>query len=83
MAIQSKTSRRLLRRRQTQVCKVLVEGIESDGIYYGRSYGEAPEVDGLVYISSDNPLKIGEFTDVRITRAFEYDLLGEAYESRK
>ena len=46
--------------------------------FTGRSYGETPE-DGLFLLVMIT--KIGEFTDVRITRAFEYDLL--KYESRK
>jgi ribosomal protein S12 methylthiotransferase len=83
MSIQRKVSKRLRRARQGQVCEVLIEGMESEGLYYGRSYGEAPEVDGLVYITSSIPIKTGAFVGVKITKAFDYDLLGEAYEFSK
>ncbi len=56
--------------------KVLVEGF-SDGKYFGRSYRDAPEIDGLVYISYNEPLIIGNYYDIFITKALEYDLLGE------
>lgn len=83
MAAQAKVSKRLLRARQGQQCEVLIEGMESEGFYYGRSYGEAPEVDGLVYVHSSTPLKTGEFIKTKITKVFNYDLLGEAYEFSK
>lgn len=54
--------------------KVLVEG-EEDGALYGRSFRDAPEVDGMVYISGD--AEIGEFARVEITEAMDYDLMGE------
>jgi ribosomal protein S12 methylthiotransferase len=52
---------------------VLVEG-QGDGLTIGRTYRDAPEIDGLVVIEGDAPL--GEFTPVRITGAMEYDLTG-------
>ncbi|BBJ27518.1 30S ribosomal protein S12 methylthiotransferase RimO [Athalassotoga saccharophila] len=56
--------------------KTLVEGFEN-GMYFGRTYMDAPEIDGLVYISSSKPVKIGTFVDVKI-KSFEfYDLEGE------
>lgn len=61
---------------QGKILKVIVEGY-SDGQYFGRSYRDAPEVDGLVYFNSDKILNIGEFCYVLITKALEYDLLGE------
>ena len=63
--------------------KVLVEGFE-DGRYIGRSYRDAPEIDGLIFFTSDNDVKMGSFVDVLITDAADYDLLGEnAYEHSK
>lgn len=56
--------------------EVLIEGLE-DGRYFGRSYKDAPEIDGAVYFESDKALQPGEFCVVRITRADEYDLVGE------
>jgi ribosomal protein S12 methylthiotransferase len=51
--------------------KVLVDG-EGDGVSVGRSYRDAPEVDGLVII--DGKLPVGEMAEVRITGAMPYDL---------
>ncbi|SNX55459.1 30S ribosomal protein S12 methylthiotransferase RimO [Thermoanaerobacterium sp. RBIITD] len=56
--------------------EVVVEGFEN-GLYYGRSYMDAPEIDGVTYIKSNKKLNYGEFINVRITNAFEYDLMGE------
>lgn len=55
---------------------VLVEE-KQDGAYIGRSQGDAPEVDGVVYINTRQLLKIGKFVQVRITDTLEYDLVGE------
>ncbi len=77
MSVQSKVSKRLRRARQGQKCEVLIEGMESEGLYYGRSYGETPEVDGLVYVTSPSLLKTGDFVAIKITKVFDYDLLGE------
>jgi ribosomal protein S12 methylthiotransferase len=63
--------------------KAIVEGVADDGIfYYGRTYAEAPDIDGLVYFTSPEPLQAGEFVEVRILNTDDYDLIGEAlYES--
>jgi ribosomal protein S12 methylthiotransferase len=56
--------------------KVLVEALEGD-FYIGRSYRDAPEVDGEVLINAKNTnLKIGEFYDVMVDDYDEYDLFG-------
>jgi ribosomal protein S12 methylthiotransferase len=49
-----------------------------DDTYLGRSQYDAPEVDGCVYVQSSKLLKAGDFVDVKITDAYEYDLAGEA-----
>ena len=56
-----------------RVLDVLVEG-ENDGISVGRSYRDAPEVDGLVIIDGEVP--VGEMVPVRISGAMAYDLTG-------
>ncbi len=53
---------------------VLVEGV-GDGLSVGRSYRDAPEIDGLVLVPTELP--VGEIVPVRITEALEYDLVGE------
>jgi len=59
--------------------KVLIEEKEKDSLntYIGRSEYDAPDVDGVVYVRSDAPLKAGDFVRVMITDAYEYDLAGE------
>jgi ribosomal protein S12 methylthiotransferase len=55
---------------------VLVEEQMEPGLFTGRSSFQAPEVDGIIYIDSKNAV-VGEFADIRITDALEYDLRGE------
>lgn len=56
---------------------VLIEGIQEDGMLIGRTYRDAPEIDGLVFISGDAP--IGGIVPVKITGVVgDYDLLGSA-----
>ena len=58
--------------------KVLVEEKEDDGTtYVGRSEFDAPEIDNSVIIGADKELKIGDFVDVIITDAMDYDIIGE------
>ncbi len=60
------------------VYTTLVGGISDDGIfYYGRTYGEAPDIDGTVYFTSSYPLTIGSFVDVKILNTDDYDLIGD------
>jgi ribosomal protein S12 methylthiotransferase len=58
--------------------KVLIEEKEKDSkeTYIGRSEYDAPDVDGVVYVRSKKPLKAGDFVQVLITDAYEYDLAG-------
>ncbi len=56
--------------------KVLVELEEDDGSYYGRSQYDAPEIDNGVLFTSKVKLKPGDFTQVTIIDAFDYDLVG-------
>ena len=48
-----------------------------DGRVYGRSYAEAPDVDGKVYLERADDLAIGSYVPVRLIRAEEYDMIGE------
>jgi len=56
--------------------KVLIDKKEA-GRYLGRTEFDSVEVDNEVLINADKPLKIGEFVEVRITKAYDYDLEGE------
>ena len=56
---------------------VLCDGFDTVAeIYYGRSYADAPDVDGRVYFTSPKKVKEGEFVNVKITEALDYDLVG-------
>ena len=57
--------------------KAIVEEI-SEGEYIGRTEFDAPEVDGEIFIRSERKLEIGEFVNVEITDAYEYDISGVA-----
>ena len=66
-----------------QVKEVFIEGFSpEEQVWVGRSRGDAPEVDGLVFVQSPEELHSGDMIPVRITAAGDYDLIGEyEYES--
>jgi ribosomal protein S12 methylthiotransferase len=76
MRHQQRISTDKLRTRVGQTMQVLVEH-ETDEGWVARSYADAPEIDGLVYIDTDETLQPGEFVQVRITDSDEYDLYAE------
>jgi ribosomal protein S12 methylthiotransferase len=58
--------------------KVLCDGYDTVAeIYYGRSEGDAPDVDGKVYFKAPRKINPGAFVEVKITEALDYDLVGE------
>lgn len=57
--------------------KCIVEGYTDDGIVILRSEHDAPEIDGVVYAKSNEPVVPGDIEEIKITRADEYDLFGE------
>ncbi len=60
--------------------KCIVEGYTDDGVIILRSEHDAPEIDGVVYASSETPVVPGDIEVVKITDADEYDLFGEIIE---
>ena len=57
---------------------VMVEGkVADENVYVGRTYKDAPNVDGLIFINTDVELMSGDFAKVKVTGALEYDLIGE------
>lgn len=63
------------------VFEVIIEGyMASDDVYVGRTYRDAPNVDGMVFVQAPYELISGTFVRVRITDANEYDLTGELIE---
>ncbi|MBR2528994.1 MAG: 30S ribosomal protein S12 methylthiotransferase RimO [Blautia sp.] len=61
-----------------QSLMVLIEGkVSGEAAYVGRSYADAPKVDGYIFIQTTQELTTGDFVRVRITGSLEYDLIGE------
>ena len=59
--------------------EVVVEGYDRYGeCYFGRSAFDAPDIDGKVFFASERPLTIGDFVNVEIIDAMDYDLMGQA-----
>jgi ribosomal protein S12 methylthiotransferase len=75
MLKQQEISSQKLKQRVGKDLQVLVEQKSDDG-YIARSYADAPEIDGLVYIDTDLSLDPGEFYQVRIYNSNEYDCYG-------
>ena len=64
-----------------RILDVMIEGkIAEEDVYVGRTYKDAPNVDGFVFVNTDRMLMTGDFARVRITGSNEYDLIGELYE---
>ena len=57
--------------------EVLVDGVDEDGSYVGRTQYDAPEIDNTVIFSSAKRLEPGDMVKVKIIDAFDYDLVGE------
>ena len=81
MEIQQNISLDLNRKKIGQTFKVIVDRKEG-GNFIGRSESDSPEVDNEVIIKSDEYLRAGEFVNVRVTAASEFDLTGEALSVR-
>jgi len=76
MGIQQLISAELSAAKIGQTLKVLIDR-EDDEFFIGRTEFDSPEVDGEVLISKDTPLKIGQFYQVLITEADDFDLYGK------
>jgi len=58
--------------------EVMIEGkVVEENAFVGRTYKDAPNVDGLIFVNADVPLMSGDFCRVKVTGALEYDLIGE------
>ncbi len=78
MQTQFGVNEELIRKNIGKTLTVLVDGYDDVAeVYYARSFADAPDVDGRVYFKSENPIAPGDFVDVRITEALDYDLVGE------
>lgn len=83
MAIQCVISEEINQSYEGQHLTVLVEGKDSEqeGLSYGRSYREAPDIDGKIFIENEpNPI-VGEFIETEVIQGFTYDLVVEKTEA--
>ena len=78
MSLQQKISKQNLKNKIGKEVEVLVEDKSFDGkTYIGRSYMDVPDIDGVVYIESDDEIQIGSFVKCTITDVKEYDLIAK------
>lgn len=79
MSLQCQISEEINQAVEGRVLEVLIEGrdTEQEQVAYGRSYREAPEIDGQVYVENDSDSKAGDLVKVKIMQGFTYDILGE------
>ena len=77
MQHQREISTRRLKRKLGTRQQVLIDAV-GPTVAKGRSKGDAPEIDGTVYVRSRRPLRVGEIATVKIERTDEYDLHGTA-----
>lgn len=76
MMLQQSVSEEINRKKMDSVCEVLIEDRIDETLYSGRTMLDAEEIDGVVYVSSDSELGIGDFIKVKINSTYEYDLGG-------
>ncbi|NYB73606.1 30S ribosomal protein S12 methylthiotransferase RimO [Sedimentibacter hydroxybenzoicus DSM 7310] len=60
-----------------RIYDVLIEEKDVENIYIGRTYMDSIDIDGVVYVTSDNELDLGNIYKVKINDALEYDLMGD------
>lgn len=57
---------------------VMIEGkVDGEEAYVGRTYRDAPDIDGYIFVNTEETLMTGDFVEVTVTGAYEYDLIGE------
>lgn len=80
MSMQSKISEEVNQGLEGKELEVLVEGRDEEqpSICVGRSYREAPDVDGQVYVENDKDSQPGDLIRIRVLQGFTYDIVGEA-----
>lgn len=64
-----------------RIVDVMIEGkVADEPAYVGRTYMDAPDVDGYIFVNSHELLMSGDFVKVKVTGSAEYDLIGEVYD---
>ncbi len=79
MALQAEISEELHQDLEGEELEVVIEGFDAENtsIAVARSYREAPEIDGNIFVENADNLHIGEFTKVRILQGFTYEMVAE------
>ncbi len=77
MLVQQEISQELNSNKVGNEYEVLIEEKIEDKVYIGRTQGDAEEIDSIVYVKSNNQLEVGDFVNVKINNALEYDLMGD------
>jgi len=81
MSIQQEISAEINKSLIGKELEVVTEGYDEDSfMYYGRSYRDSIDIDGLVYFAAHDEMNIGDFVKVKILDCDEYDLTGEVIE---
>ncbi|WP_069997720.1 30S ribosomal protein S12 methylthiotransferase RimO [Cellulosilyticum sp. I15G10I2] len=78
MTVQHSISEKLTHQKIGQVMEVIIEGkLTDEDVYIGRTYQDAPDIDGQVFIHYSGQLISGDYVNVHIVDANDYDLIGE------
>jgi ribosomal protein S12 methylthiotransferase len=78
MELQAEISRKKNEALIGTVSRVIIESLDAgSGMHLGRTQAHAPEVDGVVYVTGKGEIRPGDFVNVKMTRAQDYDLIGE------
>ncbi|HJC47385.1 MAG TPA: 30S ribosomal protein S12 methylthiotransferase RimO [Candidatus Lachnoclostridium pullistercoris] len=81
MELQQEIAFEACRKMVGRVLDVMIEGkVADENAYVGRTYMDAPGVDGLIFVNTGLDLMSGDFVRVKVTGALEYDLIGEVYD---
>lgn len=79
MAVQERNVAKWNASRVGSTCDTIIEGVSQDGLFYlGRTYAEAPDIDPVVYVTSETPLSIGSVVPVRFLCVDGYDIIAQA-----
>ena len=77
MELQQAVSKEINKKLIGKKVNCIIEALNSDGTIVGRTYKDAPEVDGLVFINTEEIIEPGDIITAKITGAVEYDLIAE------
>ncbi len=78
MALQQEIAFEAAADMEGRLVTAMIEGKAADeDVYVARTYKDAPDVDGYLFVQTDRELMTGDFVQVRITGSYEYDLMGE------